>query len=107
MIIYHRISKGKYSHVYNVNANANGIHLRAAGGKATDRKGIARPGLNGRTLGHKRLYCAQCASNADIGKLLVPSSNVGSHLGISKTAANQSVSSLIRESIARYRAWKV
>lgn len=28
-------------------------------------------GLNGRTLGHKRLYCAQYASNADIGKLLV------------------------------------
>ena len=29
-------------------------------------------GSDGRTLGHKRLYCAQCASNADIGKLLAP-----------------------------------
>ncbi|KOC66641.1 hypothetical protein WH47_00949, partial [Habropoda laboriosa] len=28
--------------------------------------------VNGRALGHKRLYCAQCASNTDIGKLLVP-----------------------------------
>ncbi|KOX75532.1 hypothetical protein WN51_12276 [Melipona quadrifasciata] len=32
-------------------------------------------GSDGRTLGHKRLYCAQCASNADIGKLLAPSSD--------------------------------
>lgn len=51
-------------------------------------------GLNGRTLGHKRLYCAQCASNADIGKLLVRSSDVKSPLGISKAAANRSVSSV-------------
>lgn len=32
-------------------------------------------GSDGRTLGHKRLYCAQYASNADIGKLLAPSSD--------------------------------
>lgn len=35
--------------------------------------GNGHGGSDGRTLGHKRLYCAQCASNADIGKLLAPS----------------------------------
>lgn len=39
-------------------------------------QGIAMDrGSDGRTLGHKRLYCVQYASNADIGKLLVPSSD--------------------------------
>lgn len=51
-------------------------------------------GLDGRALGHKRLYCAQCASNTDIGKLLALSSVSGR-----KVAASQNVSSLIPKSI--------
>ena len=59
----------------------------------------------GRTLGHKRLYCAQCASNADIGKLLVPSPLLASahpqdrRARLSVTLPDVLSRSLIRESI--------
>ena len=55
-------------------------------------------GLNGRTLGHKRFYCAQCASNTDIGKLLVPFTEF-SHPQHEQYHHNPNMPSLIRKNI--------